>query len=300
MNKSRDQWVSKLGLVLAMAGNAVGLGNFLRFPTQAAGNGGGAFMIPYIIAFLLLGLPLMLVEWAMGRYGGSKGHATMPGIFGIIGKSKLFRWFGVLGVWIPLFIASYYAFIESWTLGYAIFSFTAPWGDAPTQASLSKFFTEYTTFTKGGMGIFITSYILFLFTITINSVILYKGVSQGIEKVAKVMMPILFIFAVILMIRVMTLGTPNPSFSIGEIRDWDTVTKKLSSGETPVLAALWNSMDQHSKDAVLNNNWKDKNIADDHKYVFVTGLNQVLAQKDFYQPRFSEGLELDDTWKELV
>ena len=67
----QEKWTTRVGLVLAMAGNAVGLGNFLRFPVQAAQNGGGAFMIPYFISFLLLGIPLMWMEWAIGRYGGS-------------------------------------------------------------------------------------------------------------------------------------------------------------------------------------------------------------------------------------
>ncbi|HQG29741.1 MAG TPA: hypothetical protein PLY73_14405, partial [Candidatus Ozemobacteraceae bacterium] len=70
----REHWGSRVGLILAMAGNAVGLGNFLRFPAKAAANGGGAFMIPYFIAFLILGIPLMWVEWGIGRYGGSIGH----------------------------------------------------------------------------------------------------------------------------------------------------------------------------------------------------------------------------------
>ena len=62
--KQRDFWLTKYGLILAMAGNAVGLGNFLRFPVQAAENGGGAFLLPYIICFLIIGIPLMWIEWA--------------------------------------------------------------------------------------------------------------------------------------------------------------------------------------------------------------------------------------------
>ena len=65
----RDGWATKYGLILAMAGNAIGLGNFLRFPVQAASNGGGAFMIPYLICFLLIGIPLMWIEWGIGRRG---------------------------------------------------------------------------------------------------------------------------------------------------------------------------------------------------------------------------------------
>ncbi|HEX5581291.1 MAG TPA: hypothetical protein VFX39_06895, partial [Gemmatimonadaceae bacterium] len=83
-SNSNEAWGSRIGLILAMAGNAVGLGNFLRFPGQAAANGGGSFMIPYFIAFLLLGIPLMWIEWGIGRNGGRfrKGH--VPGMFAAI------------------------------------------------------------------------------------------------------------------------------------------------------------------------------------------------------------------------
>ena len=77
----REQWGSRIGLILAMAGNAVGLGNFLRFPRQAVMNGGGTFMIPYFIAFLLVGIPLMWIEWGVGRHGGQRGHGSVPGMF---------------------------------------------------------------------------------------------------------------------------------------------------------------------------------------------------------------------------
>ncbi len=79
-------WGSRIGLILAMAGNAVGLGNFLRFPVQAIENGGGAFIIPYLISFLLMGLPLLWVEWAMGRFGARKGNHNTPFIFDSMGK----------------------------------------------------------------------------------------------------------------------------------------------------------------------------------------------------------------------
>ena len=69
-----EAWGSRVGLVLAMAGNAVGFGNFLRFPVQAVQNGGGAFIIPYLVSLVLLGLPLLLIEWSSGRYGGKYGY----------------------------------------------------------------------------------------------------------------------------------------------------------------------------------------------------------------------------------
>ena len=67
---AREHWGSRLGIIAAVAGSAVGLGNFLRFPGQAVAHGGGAFMIPYFVALLLLGLPLMWIEWTIGRFGG--------------------------------------------------------------------------------------------------------------------------------------------------------------------------------------------------------------------------------------
>ena len=78
MSHHKESWGSRVGLVLAMAGNAVGLGNFLRFPAQAVQNGGGAFIIPYLVSFLLMGIPLLWVEWAIGRHGGKYGHHSTP------------------------------------------------------------------------------------------------------------------------------------------------------------------------------------------------------------------------------
>jgi len=202
--KKRDKWASKLGLVLAMAGNAVGLGNFLRFPKEAAKAGGAPFMIPYLVAFLLLGLPLMFVEWGLGRYGGGKGQATMPGIFATIRNNKFFRWMGVFGIWVPLFVLAYYTFIESWTLGYSVLSLGNKFQTSGGQQGIDAFFHSYSAGST-------TAYIFFIITIFINGIILYRGISKGIEKTAKVLMPMLFVFAAILVVRILFLGTPDPS-----------------------------------------------------------------------------------------
>jgi hypothetical protein len=80
MSNIKDAWNSRLGVILAVAGSAVGLGNFLRFPGQAAEYGGGAFMLAYFVAFLLIGLPICWAEWTMGRQGGRLGFNSCPGI----------------------------------------------------------------------------------------------------------------------------------------------------------------------------------------------------------------------------
>ena len=118
MTAHKEQWASRAGLVLAMAGNAVGLGNFLRFPAQAAQNGGGAFLIPYLVAFVLMGIPLLWVEWAIGRHGGQFGHHSAPGMFDRMGKSRFLKYVGVFGLFTNLTLAAYYCYIESWTLAY--------------------------------------------------------------------------------------------------------------------------------------------------------------------------------------
>ena len=117
---NKMQWGTRLGIILAVAGSAVGLGNFLRFPGNAAANGGGAFMIPYFISFLLLGIPIGWAEWAMGRYGGRKGFHSTPAIMGVWGKGPVARYMGAFGVLVPLVIYFYYVVIESWCLRYAI------------------------------------------------------------------------------------------------------------------------------------------------------------------------------------
>lgn len=120
----REHWASRIGLVLAMAGNAIGLGNFLRFPRMAAQYGGGAFLIPYIVALLLLGIPLMWLEWTMGRYGGQFGHSTTSGMFQRMWRNPAAKYLGSLGIALPLLFVVFYTYIESWTLAYACFSAT--------------------------------------------------------------------------------------------------------------------------------------------------------------------------------
>lgn len=210
---SREQWGSRIGLILAVAGNAVGLGNFLRFPVQAAQNGGGAFMIPYFVAFLLLGIPLMWIEWGIGRYGGKFRHGSAPGMFDVLWNHKLAKYLGATGLFISLTIMIYYTYIESWTLGYSIFSILKLYFvDNPTFENMKGFLNAYQGIEKGhAFDSLATAYIIMLITFFLNFFILYKGISAGIEKLAKIAMPMLFIFAIILVIRVFTLGTPDPS-----------------------------------------------------------------------------------------
>ena len=216
----REQWGSKIGLILAVAGNAVGLGNFLRFPVQAAQNGGGAFMIPYFIFFLLLGIPLMWIEWGIGRNGGKYNHGSAPGMFNVLWKNNLAKYFGTLGLFISLVIMIYYTYIESWTLGYSFFSITKMYFNEQNFSAMRTFLYSYQGRAIGGHFTNIwPSYIFMLITFGINFWILYKGITKGIERLAKIGMPLLFLFGIILTIRVLTLGTPNPAIPHNSIEN---------------------------------------------------------------------------------
>ncbi len=234
----RESWKSRTGLILAVAGGAIGLGNFLRFPVQAAENGGGAFMVPYVIAFFLIGIPLMWTEWSIGRYGGARGHGTAPAIFNLFWKSPISRFVGVLGIWVPLVVLIYYVYIESWTLGYSLHFLL---GSSPEvldmsgnhEEALKPFSNFLGTYIGAGEGNFLSpstmAYVAFIATMLINLVILLRGVSRGIEAFAKIALPALFIMALILFVRVLTLETPN-----------GTAMQGLNFLWTPDLSALAN------------------------------------------------------------
>jgi SNF family Na+-dependent transporter len=237
---NRESWGSQLGLVLAMAGNAVGLGNFLRFPALAAQNGGGTFMIPYFISLLLLGIPLMWIEWGIGRYGGKHGYSTSPGMFYKLWNHPLAKYLGALGVFIPLAFVIYYTYIESWTMGYAFYSFTnqipSIEGQTPTQAfkTMGDFLESYqgtnNPFPYSGT---LASVIFFVLTLGTNIFVISRGLAGGIERMAKIGMPLLILFAIIVGIRVLTL----PGAMGGVAFVWNPDFSKITDGAIWLAAA---------------------------------------------------------------
>jgi neurotransmitter:Na+ symporter, NSS family len=219
---SRERWGTRMGLILAMAGNAVGLGNFLRFPVQAAENGGGAFMIPYFISLVLLGIPLMWVEWSIGRYGGVRGHGSTPGMLNAMWGHPIAKYLGALGIFMPFIVMVYYTYVESWSLGYSVLSLTGALDQPQGIEEMSGFLRAYQgaelhatgMFGNVDMGAFVfptMAYGFFLITMAANLYFLYRGVKGGIEKVALWALPALFLFAAIIAVRVLLVGTPDPA-----------------------------------------------------------------------------------------
>lgn len=198
---SNENWGTRVGLVLAMAGNAVGLGNFLRFPAQAAQNGGGAFLIPYLVSFVLMGIPLLWVEWAIGRYGGQFGHHSAPGQFDRLGKSRWLKYVGVFGLFTNLTVAAYYCYIESWTLSYVFHSLFGTFRDLAPDG-VRQYFDGFVGMHEDSLFAMPWEAVgWFVVTLCLNMWILSRGLAKGIELAAKIGMPLLILFAIVLAVR---------------------------------------------------------------------------------------------------
>lgn len=233
---SPEKWGSKLGVIMAVAGSAVGLGNFLRFPGQAAANGGGAFMIPYFISFLIVGVPICWAEWSMGRYGGRYGFNSSPGIFSVLWRRPHAKYIGALGLLIPIVIYMYYVYIESWCLIYAVDYLLGNLELGKNPALYSTYFQNMTgvgqdgaIFTEGGRR----TLFFFAATFVTNFVLIYLGITKGIERFCKVAMPLLMAAGLVVVIRVLTLPEqplPEP-WQVG-------LAKALPAAEWNALAAL--------------------------------------------------------------
>ncbi len=212
----RESWATKIGVILAVAGSAVGLGNFLRFPGRAALYGGGAFMIPYFISLLLIGIPICWIEWTLGRQGGRYGFNSAPGLFSVVWRSGVSRAFGALAVFIPVVIYMYYVFIEAWCLGYAISYLTGSIAPGPDPAGYASYFSSHFNEFIGASehGALFRSFSPALLALAgcfvLNFFLIYRGLTRGIEAFCRWAMPALVIAAVIVLVRVLTLGTPDP------------------------------------------------------------------------------------------
>ncbi len=241
---SPEQWGTRLGVILAVAGSAVGLGNFLRFPGQAAQNGGGAFMIPYFVALLLLGIPLCWAEWTMGRYGGVRGFNSAPGVFTTIWRNPLAKYLGSIALVIPLIIYMYYVVIEAWCLGYAWYYLTGELMKGPSSSEYSQFFASFVGKNEDGF-LYESGHgrVIFFIGITffLNFFLIYRGISKGIEDFCKWAMPVMALCALVVLARVLTLptnpDTPDQSVYNGLGFMWNPQWEELKDPQTWLAAA---------------------------------------------------------------
>ncbi len=199
--------------MLAVAGSAVGFGNFLRFPGLAAQFGGGAFMIAYFIAFLLLGIPISWVEWSIGRRGGSLGGHSTAAIFYRLSGSRAWKYLGIAGVLAPLALCMYYIYLEAWTLGYAWHTAVGDL-DFDNAAQYGQFFADYVGMSGNG-SVFsgqTSTLVFFGIVLLLNFYLVFRGISKGIEWFCKWSMPVLLITCIIILVRVLTMGTPDAAY----------------------------------------------------------------------------------------
>ena len=189
----RGKWGSKLGFVLAAAGSAIGLGNIWRFPTVTGENGGAAFVIVYIACVLLIGVPIMLAELTIGR----RAKSDPMGAFRKLAPGTLWKFVGALGVLTGLMILSYYSVVAGWTLKYITLTLTG----ALQGADPDSIRTTFTDFIQSGKSV--TSYHLLFMVLTVW--IVTGGIQGGIERAAKVLMPLLLLLLLLLVLRSVTL-----------------------------------------------------------------------------------------------
>ena len=199
MLKERASFGSKMGMILATAGGAVGLGNVWRFPYMVGENGGAAFIIVYIICVLLLGIPCMVSEFIIGRHGAANTYRA----YSEVGNGRPWKLVGLLGVMTGVLIISYYAVVSGWCLQYV-------------YASAAGQLHGDTTFVKNYFQLFSSDPVRPIFWLVaillMTHYVIIHGIRGGIEKASKVLMPALFIL--LLVIVVASCMLPNAAMGI--------------------------------------------------------------------------------------
>ena len=181
MEQTRNNFTSKIGFVLAAAGSAVGLGNLWRFPYLAAKYGGGSFLLVYLILAVTFGFALMIAEISIGRKTGLSAISAFKAL------DKRFGFLGVLAAAVPIIIFPYYSVIGGWVCKY----FTVYVTGKAQAAAGDTYFTDFISSTGEPLAWF------FIF-MGITAVIVLLGVEKGIEKMSKIMMPLLVILTLII------------------------------------------------------------------------------------------------------
>lgn len=187
MQKSeRASFGSKIGAILAAAGSAVGLGNIWRFPYEAGNHGGAAFILVYLACVFLMGMPIMIAEFTVGR----RSKASTGRAFSVLAPGTQWKWIGRMGVLAGLLILGYYSVVAGWTLEYIVASLSNGFaGKGPED-----FVVSFQEFSQDPVRP-IVWLLMFLF---MTHFIIVKGVKDGIEKSSKIMMPVLFILILVL------------------------------------------------------------------------------------------------------
>ncbi len=213
----REQWNSKVGFIVSAIGSAVGLGNLWRFPYVAANNGGGPFLLHNLIAIITAGIQILIMEYTIGKSYRGGAPAALARL------NRRFEWLGWVQVMISFMILIYYLAIVVWTLSYVGFSFTQAWGTDP-----SKFFVKFLGVTANAHtlgGIQTNLLIPFIVVWALAAVIMYRGISKGVELACKIGLPILMVLTCVLVIRGITLPHAADGLQYMFNPDWSSLAK---------------------------------------------------------------------------
>lgn len=214
----RDKWNTKLGFLIAAIGSAVGLGNIWRFPYTAGTNGGGAFLIPYFFAIITAGIPILILEYTIGKK--FKGGAPVA----LARINKKFEFLGWAQIMVAFVIFTYYFAIVVWVVKYLLYSFNQGWGDDPQNFFFGDFLAATDSPLQFG-GVNFKLIVPFVIVWAITLFILFRGVSRGIEIVCKICLPVLVFLIMILVIRGITLPGAAEGLEYMFKPDWSLITK---------------------------------------------------------------------------
>ncbi|MBO7570843.1 MAG: sodium-dependent transporter [Bacteroidales bacterium] len=214
MKENRGNFSGKLGVIAVAAGSAVGLGNIWRFPYIAGQNGGGAFLIVYLIFVFLIGVPVMLSEFAIGRRAGCNAYGTFKKL-----SPKGAWWLvGLMGILAAIMIFSFYGTVAGWTLEYVKKAICDEFAGQDLGA-LSQSFGDFTTSPTMPL-------VWMVVFVTLTALIILGGVEKGIEKVSKFLMPLLFVLIIAVCIRAVTLPNASKGLEFLFKPDWSSLTFK--------------------------------------------------------------------------
>lgn len=185
------QWSSRMIFILAATGSAVGLGNIWKFPYMAGENGGGAFVLVYLLCIALIGVPIMMAEILLGRRGRQSPINTMTALAADAGASPRWAWLGWIGVVSGFLIMSFYSVIAGWALAYILKGLSGDFTGLAGESSAAAFVGHISN--PG-----VTTFWHTVFSI-MTGIVVAKGVKSGLEKAVRILMPVLFILLILLL-----------------------------------------------------------------------------------------------------
>lgn len=218
IKKKRDGFGSKIGIIAAAAGSAIGLGNIYRFPCELGENGGAAFLLVYLAVVILLGIPVMLSELVIGR----RSQSNAVGAFQKLAPKSVWPIVGFLGVLCGFIIFAFYSTVSGWTLEYIVKAVTNSFS-GKDLATIEQEFSDFHN--MGWRNVMWQAIFIFL-----TGFVVFKGVQNGIEKYTKILMPLLFVILIVLGIRSVTLSGASDGLKFLFKPDFSKITGDVLIG----------------------------------------------------------------------